>query len=193
MKYLVRPAVVLAVAVPGLAGSAHARVFPVAHASSRLLASAPACDRLYSVAMAKRAIDVTSRRGERRHDVDHLRRFIRCQRNPGHSQSYLRGEWARQRARWRERTAPPPAQVASSTPASGLAVCIIHAESGGNSQAVNGQYEGIAQWSPSSWAGGGGLRFASTPLGASYSEQVIVLNEMLANGQASQWTCCDPC
>ncbi len=83
--------------------------------------------------------------------------------------------------------------VIMAAPATALASCIIQRESGGDPHAVNGQYEGIAQWSPSSWAGGGGLRYASTPLGASYGQQVRVLNYMLAHGQAGQWRPYDGC
>lgn len=100
--------------------------------------------------------------------------------------------------------APPPAVVTSTSssgtvestsaaPSSGLASCIIQAESGGDTQATNGQYSGIAQWSPSSWAGGGGTAYASSPTGATYSQQVQVLNNMLADGQSGQWTPYDPC
>ncbi len=56
-----------------------------------------------------------------------------------------------------------------------LEACIIQHESGGNPQAVNGQYEGIGQWSPESWSSNGGTRYASTPLGASYAQQEAVL------------------
>jgi hypothetical protein len=102
--------------------------------------------------------------------------------------------------------APPPPAVSgtvsssapgsssyAAAPSSGLASCIISRESGGNTQATNGQYSGIAQWSPSSWAGGGGTAYASSPTGATYAQQVQVLNNMLANGQASQWTPYDGC
>lgn len=64
--------------------------------------------------------------------------------------------------------APPPAP-------SGLEQCIIQHESGGNSQAVNGQYEGIGQWSPSAWAEDGGTKYASSPLSASAAQQEAVL------------------
>ncbi len=56
-----------------------------------------------------------------------------------------------------------------------LEACIISHESSGDPNAVNGQYEGIGQWSPESWASNGGHRYSSTPLGASYSEQEIIL------------------
>ncbi len=56
-----------------------------------------------------------------------------------------------------------------------LEACIIQHESGGDPRAVNGQYEGIGQWEPAAWASDGGLRYASSPLGASYSQQEAVL------------------
>lgn len=94
--------------------------------------------------------------------------------------------------------APPPvvavSSAATSTGASsGLAACIISHESGGDTQATNGQYTGIAQWSPSSWAGGGGTKYAASPTSATYGQQVAVLNSMLANGQSGQWTPYDGC
>ncbi len=58
---------------------------------------------------------------------------------------------------------------------SSLEACIISHESGGDPNAVNGQYEGIGQWSPTSWRINGGTRYSSTPLGASYSQQEAVL------------------
>lgn len=101
--------------------------------------------------------------------------------------------------------APPPVVTATRAyrsaavsapagpPAGGLASCIISRESGGNPSASNGQYTGIAQWSPSSWAGGGGTKYAPSPTAATYSQQLAVLNSMLASGQSSQWTPYDGC
>jgi hypothetical protein len=103
--------------------------------------------------------------------------------------------------------APPPAAgptMASSglqsqasgsatSPSSGLAACIIQRESGGNTQATNGQYGGIAQWSPDAWRRHGGTQYAPTPQGASYSQQVSVLTHALANGRASEWRPYDGC
>ena len=76
---------------------------------------------------------------------------------------------------------------------SSLEACIIQHESGGNPTAVNGQYTGIAQWSPAAWAEDGGTRFASSPLGASYSQQELVLREALAAGKSEQWRPYDGC
>lgn len=87
----------------------------------------------------------------------------------------------------------PPAGVMSASSTSGLAQCIIRVESHGNTQAVNGQYSGIAQWSPTIWARDGGLRFASSPTGASYEEQVYVLNYGLAHHGCGDWCPYDPC
>src|SRR4051794_12354449 len=60
---------------------------------------------------------------------------------------------------------------AASASSNSLAQCIIHYESGGNTQAVNGSHMGIAQWTREAWQRHGGLRFSSTPLGATYEEQ----------------------
>lgn len=115
-----------------------------------------------------------------------LWRFLRCARGPG-IRAMDHRVWSRERAANAARK-----EAALAVPESSLAVCIISRESGGNPQAVNGQYEGIAQWSPTSWIGGGGGRFASTPLGATYSEQVQILNSMLP-AQAGQWEPYDGC
>ncbi len=74
-----------------------------------------------------------------------------------------------------------------------LEACIIQHESGGNPQAVSGQYTGLAQWEPAAWQEDGGTRFASTPLGATYAQQEQVLREALAAGKSSQWTPYDGC
>jgi hypothetical protein len=79
------------------------------------------------------------------------------------------------------------------TPSSGLEQCIIQHESGGNSQAVNGQYEGIGQWSPTAWAQDGGKRYAQTPLGASAAEQQAVLAGEGAAGMRQQQGQYDGC
>lgn len=74
-----------------------------------------------------------------------------------------------------------------------LARCIIRSESGGNPLAQNGQYKGIAQWSPEAWRRHGGLRYASTPHGATYAEQVQVLKMGLARYGCRDWCPFDPC
>lgn len=68
---------------------------------------------------------------------------------------------------------PPRAHLA--TVASALEACIIEHESGGDPQAVNGVYEGIGQWEQPRWESDGGLRYAATPLGASFAQQERVL------------------
>lgn len=75
----------------------------------------------------------------------------------------------------------PHGVVATGGPYSGHAACIISHESGGNPQATNGQYAGIGQWSPSSWAHYSHGRYGSSPLNATYSEQLGVL---LSEGDA---------
>lgn len=88
----------------------------------------------------------------------------------------------------------PSGVMSAATPApSGLAACIIRAESGGNTQAVNGQYHGIAQWSPTIWARDGGLKYASDPLGATYAQQLQVLETGLRNHGGGDWQPYDGC
>jgi hypothetical protein len=75
----------------------------------------------------------------------------------------------------------------------GLASCIVKSESGGNPTARNGQYSGIAQWSPEAWARHGGLKYAGSPTGATYQQQLKVLNDGLAKFGCSDWCPFDPC
>lgn len=79
------------------------------------------------------------------------------------------------------------------TPASGLAACIVRQESGGNPQAVNGRYSGIGQWEQSRWLADGGGRYAPTPLGATYAEQLSVLEGEGAAGMRQQQGQYDGC
>jgi hypothetical protein len=149
------------------------------------------CTKSFTFGMFHRASDATyaGTRDPRKGSYSHLWRYARCQRPPSSERRALT-QWAADKRAWALRRHPPLATGAR--PESTLAVCIIQRESGGNPGAVNGQYEGIAQWSLSSWAGGGGTRYSSTPLGASYHEQVAVLNYMLP-AQAGQWTPYDGC
>lgn len=78
-------------------------------------------------------------------------------------------------------------------PASSLARCIIQAESSGNPLAVNGKYMGIGQWEKSRWLSDGGGRYAPTPLGATYSQQVAILNGEGPVGMAQQQGQYDRC
>ncbi len=124
---------------------------------------------------------------KRHHRIHHLGFFrhhrecrtFRCAR---HGDRLYVAHMARKRARELARR-----------PVSSLEACIIRTESGGNPDAVNGQYTGIAQWSPTAWAVQGGTRYSSTPLGASYAEQETILREALAAGRSGEWTPYDPC
>jgi hypothetical protein len=88
----------------------------------------------------------------------------------------------------------PPAGVQTPRMApTGLAACIVHHESRGNSQAVNGQYHGIAQWSAEAWARHGGHKYASDPLGATYDEQLEILSNGLARYGCRDWCPFDGC
>jgi hypothetical protein len=88
----------------------------------------------------------------------------------------------------------PPAGTASPNYApSGLASCIVSRESGGDPNASNGQYTGIAQWSQEAWIRHGGGKFASTPTGATYQEQLQVLSNGLAKYGCRDWCPFDGC
>lgn len=102
--------------------------------------------------------------------------------------------------------APPTNQGATSTqgstaaqtgptsaPSNGLTQCIINAESGGNPQAVNGQYMGEGQWDQPTWIADGGGKYGATPLDASKAQQEQVIADQVAKGNTGQWTNYDPC
>lgn len=75
----------------------------------------------------------------------------------------------------------------------GVAACIVHNESRGDPLAQNGQYKGIAQWSPEAWARHGGLRYARSPRGASYQQQLMVLSSGLSRYGCRDWCQWDGC
>lgn len=148
------------------------------------------CPKTYTVAMATRA--ARSAYSGTRHvlskDLTHLAKFLLCQRVSA-AQTFVTWYYSHRRGLWQARIQAP---TLDTVPESSLAACIVQRESTNNPHAVNGQYEGLAQWSPTSWSEGGGTRFAATPLGASYDEQVTILNNMLPS-QAGQWTPYDGC
>lgn len=74
-----------------------------------------------------------------------------------------------------------------------LMSCIIHHESRGNPLAQNGQYKGIAQWSPEAWARHGGHKYGPTPFDATYWEQVQVLASGIRGWGCRDWCPFDPC
>jgi hypothetical protein len=119
-------------------------------------------------------------------DRSQLRKFMRCSRQLSDKPIDVRLWHQALEANWKRRH--PPVVY----PESALAVCIIYRESRGDMYADNGTHFGLAQWSIESWLGGGGGRYASNPLGATYSEQVTILNDMLP-AQAEQWTPWDGC
>lgn len=88
---------------------------------------------------------------------------------------------------------PPAGVFGRSYAPTGVAACIVSRESGGNPQAVNGQYHGLAQWSPEAWSRMGGHRYASDPLGASYEQQLRVLSYGLAHYGTRDWSAYDGC
>jgi len=94
--------------------------------------------------------------------------------------------------------APAQAAPAQAAPAatysggSGLQQCIISAESGGNSQVMNGSgHYGLYQFSASTWQEYGGS--AGSFGNASVAEQNQVFNNAIAAGGASNWTPYDGC
>ncbi len=76
---------------------------------------------------------------------------------------------------------------------SSLEACIISHESGGDPNATNGIYSGIGQWEESRWLSDGGGRFSSTPLGASYAQQEIILRGEGEAGMVQQQGQYDNC
>lgn len=71
--------------------------------------------------------------------------------------------------------------------------CIIEHESGGDPHAVSGQYMGIGQWEQSRWESDGGLRYAKTPLEATYAQQEIILRDEGEAGMTEQQGQYDGC
>lgn len=78
---------------------------------------------------------------------------------------------------------------------SSLESCIIRNESGGNPGAVspNGKYKGIGQWDSNAWVEDGGTKYASSPTGATYSEQQQVLAGEGSTGMETQQGQFDGC
>lgn len=75
----------------------------------------------------------------------------------------------------------------------GTASCIVQHESHGDPTATNGQYGGIAQWSPEAWQRMGGTRYAASPTQASYTQQVQVLSYGLSHYGCHDWCPYDGC
>jgi hypothetical protein len=88
---------------------------------------------------------------------------------------------------------PPAGTLSRSLAPSGLANCIVSHESGGNPQATNGQYHGIAQWSHEAWIRMGGGRYSSDPLGATREQQLQILSDGLARFGCNDWCPYDGC
>lgn len=91
------------------------------------------------------------------------------------------------------RTAPAGTKSPHLFPASAIARCIVHYESGGDPQANNGTHFGIGQWDIQTWYAHGGGRFASSPLGATEQEQLITLDRGLRLYGCAPWCPFDPC
>jgi hypothetical protein len=90
-------------------------------------------------------------------------------------------------------TRPPAGTESPHYAATGLASCIVSHESGGNPTITNGQYGGIAQWSPEAWGRMGGHRYAPSPTQASYQDQLQVLSDGLKKYGCRDWCPYDGC
>jgi Transglycosylase-like domain len=157
------------------------------------------CGRLFTLAMFAKAADTVYAGTDLPPpgSYGHLWLYAKCQRPPS-SEATARRLWAKRYQAWADRRNPTTSTAAAASPPavaapSGLVACIISHESGGNPQATNGLYSGIAQWSPTAWAQDGGLRYASSPLGASYGEQLAVLEGEGTAGMISQQGVFDGC
>jgi hypothetical protein len=131
---------------------------------------------------------VVDHHGNVRHATFHeLAKSIRTMKGMLHPPVYTRVS----------RVGPPPIPPSGSlTPRlapSGLASCIVSRESGGDPTASNGSHTGIAQWSPEAWSRMGGHRYAPTPTGASYQEQLVILSDGLARYGCQDWCPFDGC
>lgn len=88
---------------------------------------------------------------------------------------------------------PPSGAYTANYAPSGVAACIVSRESGGDPNATNGQYHGIAQWSPEAWRRMGGRKYASDPVNASYQEQLQVLSDGIREYGTRDWSAYDGC
>lgn len=88
---------------------------------------------------------------------------------------------------------PPGGAQSTAYAPTGRAACIVAHESGGNPRAVNGQYRGIAQWSPEAWARHGGRQYASEPTSATKQQQLTVLSNGLTHYGCRDWCPYDGC
>jgi hypothetical protein len=144
---------------------------------------------------------VIQKHGKRAPGRDIVRFGIRPGKRARHAQIHRYFEQLRKLAfpgRYLVVRAVPPAQRPAGTQsarmsATGLAACIVQRESGGNPQASNGTHTGIGQWTGEAWARHGGLRYASSPLGASYQQQLQVLNDGLSRYGCRDWCPFDGC
>lgn len=75
----------------------------------------------------------------------------------------------------------------------GLADCIAFHESGYDPLASNGLHFGVAQWTIEAWLRHGGGRFAGHPHGATYQQQLVILNRGLERFGCIDWCPFDPC
>lgn len=144
------------------------------------------CKKTFTVFMGRRAARAVYS-GTRKVTHKNLRMLAyieRCQRNPLNEPS-IRAFYHHERVLWLQRRRRVSMNLSPPAP-SQLVQCIIQHESGGNSQAVspNGVYKGIGQWQDSTWIADGGGRFAPTALGATYNEQLIILED---EGPAQQY------
>lgn len=87
----------------------------------------------------------------------------------------------------------PGGTLSPSYTPTGVAACIVERESGGNPQATNGQYHGIAQWGHPAWVKDGGLKYSYDPLGATYEQQLLVLSYGLSHFGSGDWSNFDGC
>jgi LysM repeat protein len=88
--------------------------------------------------------------------------------------------------------AAPTQAAATYNGGSGFQSCVIAAESGGNSQVMNGSgHYGLYQFSESTWEEYGGS--PSTFGNASVAEQNQVFNNAIAQGGESNWSAYDGC
>lgn len=189
---------VLAVAVPGVA-TARPRAdhqAPVRHGQRCVRPDGSPV--LYTVAMDTRAAravygDTTPATN---HEHAMLHRLATCQRVPPATRFAVRFNRTQAHAQY-VRLHPPDATPA---PASGLVKCIVDHETSPphDPQTVNSSdHMGIGQWAESTWLADGGGRYAHTPLGATYNEQLQIIEDVVAGRvpgeSAHQWTDFDPC
>lgn len=159
----------------------------------------PGCNQLFTVhhGMKRAQVIFAGTRVVSMRDFKELGYIERCMRIPK-AKHFMRWYDHHERALHLARVEAAEDKAANTpAPMNSLVHCVVWAESTDNYQAVNGNHEGLGQWDHATWIADGGGRFAYSPLGATYNQQLIIIEDVVAGRvpgeNATQWTNYDPC